>query len=94
MEDIAKSFDRLDPPRLKNIALGCLTWSDVWLGNDYHRGQQELHDFLQLQVYDIHYEYKSKSIYSPVLKLVSQGSPRDIEDSHRTLSILKPYWLG
>ncbi len=91
------------PPALKTIALGAVTWSDVWLGSNYHCSNysrskshklESVREFLQLRVYKIHYQHDSQGGCSPTLTLIAKGSPRDIQRESSSLSILEPYWLG
>ena len=99
VENLSQVFKGQGRPTLKTIALGSLTWSDVWLGQQYYRNSyfrqgEEAHEFLQLRVYQISYVYDPQGFCSPVLDMVAKGCPRDLEESSDSLTILKPYWLG
>ncbi len=116
--ELVKRCQRQGPPTLKTIALGALTWSDVWLGSHDSRREkprdnlqlrwsdiclitkdercrrEELRDFLQLRVYQIDYQHDAQGACSPVLSMVAKGSPRDLQASCNSLSILEPDWSG
>lgn len=102
LENMMEGRNRQSPPVLKTIALGAVTWADVWLGSNYHCSnyfychhyELSLRDFLQLRVYEIHYQYDLQGVCSPMLNLIAKGSPRDVQRESSSLSILEPYWLG
>lgn len=103
LENMMKGCKVRSPPELKTIALGAVTWSDVWLGSNYHCSNyfysnthklESVLDFLQLRVYQIDYQYDLQGVCSPMLNLIAKGSPRDIQRESSSLSILEPYWLG
>ena len=91
-EKVTKGSDSQHLP-IKVIALGSLTWSDVWLGSEYHRGKEVL-NFLQLRVYRINYRHSPEGKRMPTLDLVAKGSLRNIDDSCSSCRILEPCWLG
>lgn len=91
-----KSLNAKCPPPLRTIALGALTWSDVWMGGSYyhnsHYRSKKLYSFLQLRTYRIKYLFDLQGVCSPVLSLVAQGYPRDLEGFSSSFDVLKPYW--
>ena len=87
-------------PELKTIALGALTYRDVYVGEKW-RGPDTIFDtstlnksddYLQLRVYHVDYCYTVLGTHSPLLTLMTKGCPCDFPP-YSDMKILKPYWL-
>ena len=87
-------------PGLTTIALGALTYRDVYVGEKWRDSGtlidestlDKLDDYLQLRVYHVDYCYTVLGKYSPLLTLMTKGCPCDFPP-YSDITILQPYWL-
>ena len=87
-------------PELRTIALGALTYRDVYVGEKWRDSCTILDtstltptdDFLQLRVFHVDYCYTVLGKYSPLLTLMTKGCPCDFPP-YNGIKILQPYWL-
>lgn len=85
---------------LKTIALGALTYRDVYVGEKWREANTSLDistlnqtdDYLQLRVYHVDYCYTVLGKHSPLLTLMTKGCPWDFPP-YDDIKILQPYWL-
>ncbi|KAL8670575.1 MAG: hypothetical protein Q9168_004888 [Polycauliona sp. 1 TL-2023] len=83
------------PQNLKTLALGALTYRDVYNGLGYHKAHdRELYEFLRLRVYRIVSSRDEEGEQRPLAKLTESGTYEKTEASGRDVDIFKPYWLG
>lgn len=80
-------------PKLETIALGALTYRDVYVGDSLREPRLgQVDDFLQLRTYHIDYSKNILGNFQPMLTLMAQGCV--CEDArYCDIEILKPYWL-
>ena len=82
-------------PQLNIVAIGALTYSDVWEGNsDRNEKELELAEALRLRVYHIVYQKQSGAPLVATLTRVATGSASHLGHLSSDLGILEPYWLG
>ena len=87
-------------PELKTIALGALTYRDVYVGEKWRDSctlldtstLNQTDDYLQLRVYHVDYCYTVLGTHSPLLTLMTKGCPCDFPP-YSDIKILEPYWL-
>ena len=82
-----------DPPSLKIITLGVLTYCDVWDGSIADSCTQR-DDYLTPRIYAIDYRKISRGLWAAPLSQVARGSTSKIQDTYSDISILQPYWLS
>ena len=75
------------------IALGALTYRDVWDGNVID-DRRELDVFLRLRVFRIDHRLNFEGNDAFLLTPVARGCPDLIGHVSSNLRILEPYWLG
>ena len=88
-------------PKLEVVALGALTYRDVYVGEKWRASDtifdkstlSPLDDFLQLRLYQVAYCYTVLGTSDPHLTLMTKGCVCDFPPYSHT-KILKPYWLG
>ena len=102
--DRPSPITRGDLPKLETVALGALTYSDVYVGDRWHTRRNPgtfadmsslgpVDAFLQLRTYHVDYVTSVMGSSEPLLTLMSKGSVCD-HPVYRDTTILKPYWLG
>lgn len=83
-----------DQNRIKIIALGAPTYNDRKIGANHFPFNDE-RDFLRLRVYQVDYRPNCYGRgVSPILKMVSKGSPAHAYRTCSNIGILENYWLG
>ncbi|KAL8993604.1 MAG: hypothetical protein Q9169_006218 [Polycauliona sp. 2 TL-2023] len=83
------------PQNLKTLALGALTYRDVYNGIGYHTiHNRELYEFLRLKVYRIVSSRDAEGRQRPLAKLTESGTYEKTEANGGDVDVLKPYWLG
>ena len=82
-----------DTPSIDTLSFGALTYRDVRDGSmEDHVSPRD--DYLTLRTYSIEYHRTYDGIHSPVLTQIAKGSTSGVDDTHRRISILEPYWLA
>ncbi|KAL8642410.1 MAG: hypothetical protein Q9226_008515 [Calogaya cf. arnoldii] len=84
------------PQNLKSLALGALTYRDVYNGVAFHRTLNwELHEFLRLKIYRVVRSYhEGESLPRPLAVLTETGTYEKTEANGGDVNVFKPYWLG
>ena len=78
--------------RLKTLALGALTYSDLYSTAPLSAG--DLRDFLQLRFYRVDYHDVYPVGLSAALTLVGKGTKDSVEGVCEPLDIFDIHWLG
>ena len=95
-----------NPPKLNTVALGSLTYGDVYVGNRWysrwrsddwdpspsHPSLSPLEEFNQLRVYHVDHGKSPLGKFEPTLTLVAKGFLCD-DPRYRDIKILRPYRL-
>ena len=80
-------------PSINTIAFGALTYRDVRDASMAdHVSPRD--DYLTLRTYSIDYHKTYDGTRIPVLVQIAKGCTSGIDVTHRSVSILEPYWLA
>lgn len=77
--------------RLKTIAIGSITYADVFVGGNVKC--LTAHDYLRLRVFRVGHRSTHDGEKVIALDLIAEGTSDDAEGIVDNLGILKPYWL-
>ena len=80
-------------PSLSILALGALTYRDVWDASIIY-DDRKLVNFFRLRTYHVEYTEDSEVGWVPNLTQVAKGCPSAVGHISSHMSILRPYWLG
>ncbi|KAL8923293.1 MAG: hypothetical protein Q9208_004693 [Pyrenodesmia sp. 3 TL-2023] len=83
------------PLALKTLALGALTYRDIYNGLGCHiSANPSLYFFLRLQIYKVDCKYQCEGQPRPLAVHTETGAYEKTEAAGGDVNIFKPYWLG
>ncbi|KAL8790210.1 MAG: hypothetical protein Q9213_000741 [Squamulea squamosa] len=93
--DTADGFFRSPSPPLETLALGSLTYRDVYNGVGCLAIKDEAtYNFIRLKVYSVDRAYYFEGQRKPLAILREKGSYEKTEADGGRVTVLKPYWLS